>query len=143
MYRILFLILLCAFLPVACGQNEVILPDGNKVKVEIASTPQETQKGLMFRESLEENSGMLFIFPKDDVRLFWMKNTLIDLDMIFITSDGEINAIAQQVPHSYLGAPEEVIPVAAGWGKYVLEVNSGFAQKHNLKTGDRLILKIK
>ena len=143
MGKIFLFISFCSFLLAGCSQNEVILPDGTKIEVELAKTAQETERGLMFRENLEENKGMLFIFAKDENRYFWMKNTLIDLDMIFINSKGEIVNIAQKVPHSYIAAPQEEIATAIGFGKYVLEVNSGFAQKHNLKTGDRLILKIK
>ena len=124
-------------------QNEVILPDGTGIEVELAKTRQQTERGLMFRENLEENKGMLFIFSKDEERYFWMKNTLIDLDIIFINSQGTIENIAQNVPHSYIAAPQEEVATAEGFGKYVLEVNSGFAKKHNLKAGDRLNLKVK
>ena len=143
MYRVLFIICICAIFLFGCGQSKVILPDGTALKIEIAQTQEETERGLMFRQSLGEKEGMLFIFPQDDIRLFWMKNTLIDLDMIFIDSTGQIINIAKQVPHSYLGAPEEEIAQAAGFGKYVLEVNSGLADKYNLNAGDRLVLKIK
>ena len=128
---------------VGCMQNEVILPDGTGIEVELAKTRQQTERGLMFRENLEENKGMLFIFSKDEERYFWMKNTLIDLDIIFINSQGTIENIAQNVPHSYIAAPQEEVATAEGFGKYVLEVNSGFAKKHNLKAGDRLNLKVK
>lgn len=124
-------------------QNEVVLPNGTKIEVELAKTREETEKGLMFRENLAKNKGMLFIFSKDEARYFWMKNTLIDLDIIFIDSEGKIVTIAEEVPHSYIAAPEEEIATAEGFGKYVLEVNSGFAKEHNLKEGDRLNLKIK
>ena len=143
MYKVLLFLFICVFFLAACKQNAVILPDGTAVKVEVAITPEQAERGLMFRENLPENQGMLFIFDKDDMRLFWMKNTLIDLDMIFIDSENKIVFIAPQVPHSYLGAPEEEITQVLGFGKYVLEVNSGFAKKHNLKQGDRLVLKIK
>ena len=143
MYRFLLFIFITPFILFGCGQNKVILPDGNTLQVEIAKTQEQTERGLMFRENLEEKQGMLFIFAQDDKRLFWMKNTLIDLDMIFIDSTGRITSIASDIPHSYIGAPEEEIAHAAGFGKYVLEVNSGFANKYNLKPGDMLILKIK
>lgn len=143
MYKILPAILICVFTLLGCTKNQVVLPDGTTLQIELAKTEKETERGLMFREHLGEKEGMLFIFPKDDIRLFWMKNTLIDLDIIFINSKGIITSIVSQVPHSYIGAPEEEIATAGGFGKYVLEVNSGLAKKHNLKTGDRLSLKIK
>ena len=111
--------------------------------METALCDEDRTRGLMFRENLGKNEGMLFIFPKDDVRFFWMKNTLIDLDMIFIDSNGAITNIAENVPHSYIGAPEEEIATAGGIGKYVLEVNSGFAAEHNLKRGNKLIISVK
>ena len=143
MSKIFVILTFCSFLIAGCIQNEVVLPDGTKVGVELAKTREQTERGLMFRENLEENNGMLFVFSQDDDRYFWMKNTLIDLDIIFINSQGKIVNIAEKVPHSYIAAPEEEIATAKGFGKYVLEVNSGFAQKHNLKIGDRLNLKIK
>ena len=143
MYKIFLFLLLCVFAFGACKQNKVLLPGGAVFEVEIAKTPQQTERGLMFRENLEDKQGMLFIFEKNDIRLFWMKNTLIDLDMLFIDDSGAITSIAKNMPRSYLGAPEEEIAQAAGWGKYVLEVKAGTAQKYNLKEGDKLILKIK
>ena len=143
MNKIFLFLFLCIFLLAGCGQDKVILPNGTEIKVEIASTPQQAERGLMFRQRLDDSSGMLFVFEKDDFRLFWMKNTLIDLDIIFINSKGEIVNIEEQVPHSYIGAPEEEIAQVLGWGKYVLEINAASAQKYNLKQGDRLTLKIK
>ncbi len=143
MYKVLLLLFVCIFFVLGCGKSKVILPDGTALKIELAKTQEETERGLMFRENLGQNEGMLFIFPKEDIRFFWMKNTLIDLDMIFIDSTGLIKDIAENVPHSYIGAPEEEIAMAAGFGKYVLEVNSGFAAKHNLKQGDKLTINIK
>ena len=143
MYRFLLPLFLCILLLSACTQNKVLLPDGTAIKVELASTPKQAERGLMFRENLAPKEGMLFIFDKNDFRLFWMKNTLIDLDIIFINDQGYITSIASEVPHSYIGAPEEEIAQAAGFGKYVLEINGGAAQKYNLEEGDKLTLKIK
>ncbi len=143
MYRIFLILFLYPLLLVGCMQNKVILPDGTEIEIELAKTREQTERGLMFRENLDENKGMLFIFSKDENRYFWMKNTLIDLDIIFVDSKGKIVNIAEKVPHSYIAAPEEEVATAEGFGKYVLEVNSGFSQKHNLKAGDRLNLKIK
>lgn len=143
MNRILLFLFCGVFLLCGCGQSKVFLPDGSAVQIEIADTPKKAERGLMFRETLDEQKGMLFVFEKDDFRLFWMKNTLIDLDMVFIDSNGVITSIASQVPHSYLGAPEEEITQVPGWGKYVLEIKGGTAQKHNLKQGDSLKLIIK
>lgn len=143
MYKILVFLLFCLFLVNACGNNKIILPDGNSLEVELATTKKQIERGLMFREELPQGTGMLFIFKKDEPRLFWMKNTLIDLDMVFIDSGGFITGIEENIPHSYLGATDEEITRVQGWGKYVLEINASAANKYNLKKGDRLILKIK
>lgn len=141
MYKILITVFICLILFSACSKNQIILPDGKKLKAELALTQEQKERGLMFREELPQDQGMLFIFERDDWRFFWMKNTLIDLDMLFLDSSGVITSISEEVPHSYLGAPEEEIATAAGFGKYVLEINSGAAKQYNLKTGDRLDLK--
>ncbi len=69
-----------------------------KINVEFARTPEELQKGLMNRPSLPKNFGMLFIFPDETNRSFWMKNTLIPLDVIFVSSTGRVNEITTLNP---------------------------------------------
>lgn len=124
------------------SQNPVLQNDKISLsldKLEIAKTPQEEQKGLMFRSNMCENCGMIFEFENEDYRSFWMKNTLIDLDIIFIEKSGKIiniaNAKAEKTPKSYLNYP--TYP-STGKAKYVLEVNSGFAQKIKLESGKYL-----
>ena len=112
-------------------------------KLEIAKTPQEQQKGMMFRDQMCENCGMIFEFENEDYRSFWMKNTLIDLDIIFIDKNGQIINIqnaksegkAEKNPKDYLNY--QAYP-STDKAKYVLEVNSGFAQKMNLEAGKYL-----
>jgi uncharacterized membrane protein (UPF0127 family) len=99
--------------------------------VELAATPEETSRGLMFRESLPEGQGMLFDFGRDQELSFWMKNTPLSLDMIFIRSDGRIHRIAQNtVPMS-----ERLVP-SAGPVRAVLEVVAGTARKLGIAPGD-------
>jgi uncharacterized protein len=101
--------------------------------VEVARTPGEQAQGLMFRERLGANEGMLFPFPSPRPASFWMKNTLIPLDMIFIRSDGSIARIAvNTVPHSLepVGVSE---PVAA-----VLELRGGRSTELGIGEGDRV-----
>jgi uncharacterized membrane protein (UPF0127 family) len=106
-----------------------------KIEAELAYTDETRMRGLMFRESLPADSGMLFIFPFVDQHSFWMKNTLIPLDIIWINERKEIVYFATAEPckadpcGSY--APMQK-------AKYVLEVNGGFAKKHNLKVGNRI-----
>ena len=101
--------------------------------VEVAATPEEQSRGLMFRKSMAPDAGMLFPFGGDGPRAFWMKNTILPLDMIFIRSTGEIVAIAENtVPYSLRPvAPHE--PAAA-----VLEVNAGTVERLGIKRGDHV-----
>lgn len=102
--------------------------------VELAVTPAEQSRGLMFRESLPENGGMLFPFPAPRIAGFWMRNTLIPLDMIFIRDDGTIaNIAAQTIPYSL----DSVIsdgPVVA-----VLEIAGGRSAELGIAPGDRVV----
>lgn len=99
--------------------------------VEIADTPDLTSLGLMNREYLAENAGMLFVFPYADKRSFWMKNTILPLDIIFIDSVGKIVQISENTtPFS----TESVVCLKPA--NYVLEVNAGTAEKYNITTGD-------
>ena len=113
---------------------QIITDDDSFVNyvVEIAKTPQEMKTGLMFRKEMPPNYGMLFVFDKEDERGFWMKNTLIPLDMIFIRADGKIHRI---YPMAKPNDSETIIksngPVLA-----VLEINGGEAMKNGINVGD-------
>ena len=101
--------------------------------VEMASTSAEQAKGLMFRRELPEGQGMLFDFHHEQPTSFWMKNTYIPLDMIFIRGDGRILRIAENtVPLS-----EALVP-SGGPVRAVLEVNAGMARKLGIAPGDRV-----
>ena len=102
--------------------------------IEIARTPAEMERGLMYRERLDADRGMLFLYEQDRQVAFWMKNTLIPLDLIFVDATGRIVGIAERaVPLStqLIPSPE---PVRA-----VLEVNGGTAERLHIKIGDRLL----
>lgn len=113
-----------------------ILTQGGKVhdfKVEVARTDRQRTLGLMFRSSLAADRGMLFLFSPPEQASFWMRNTIIPLDMIFIRKDGRIaNIIAQAEPLS-LDLRESAGPVAA-----VLELAGGSVQRLGLKPGDKV-----
>lgn len=101
-----------------------------RVEVEVAATPESRARGLMWRKELPAGKGMLFIFPEDAVQGFWMRNTLIPLDMLFIDSKGRVVGIVENAePRSLksrgVGAPS----------KYVLEVPGGWTQKAGVLTG--------
>ena len=110
------------------------------VKVEIARTRREISRGLMFRESLSEDQGMLFVFDNEQPLGFWMKNTLIALDIIFISEDLEIVSAQTRAPP----CEEDPCPVyrSAKPAKFVVEVNAGFVEKHGISQGNRVEIKI-
>ena len=103
-----------------------------EVKAEIADTPLKQAKGLMFRKSLPENEGMLFIFDKEDYYGFWMMNTSIPLDIIWISKDMEIAHIEKSVQPCGILCPVYKPKERA---KYVLEVNAGFVDKNKVEVG--------
>src|SRR5712692_10504493 len=101
--------------------------------VEMAVTPEDQAKGLMFRRELPEGQGMLFDFQREQPTSFWMKNTYVSLDMIFIRADGRILRIAEStVPLS-----EALVP-SGGPVRAVLEVVAGTAKKLGIAPGDRV-----
>jgi len=111
-------------------------PDGTKIQVdaEIADNPFKMMKGLMGRKALDGDAGMLFIFPSEDIQPFWMLNTTIALDAIFIKSDGTIAEIIQMEPCG-LNITKCRIYTPKETARYVLEVNKGFSDRHGLVIG--------
>jgi uncharacterized membrane protein (UPF0127 family) len=118
------------------GQVAITGQDGRDlivVNVEVAATNAKRELGLMFRRHLDEAAGMIFLFKQPQHLTFWMKNTLIPLDMIFADSDGRIVGIVENA------APlSESIDAVDGDSQYVLEVNGGFSKRHGVIAGDRL-----
>ena len=92
----------------------------------------------MFVKHLPADEGMLFVFEREDEHYFWMKNTLIDLDIIFLDPQGRITVQYECVPHTYTYTPDSEIPFVAGQGQYVLEAAAGTITRHGLQAGDRL-----
>ncbi len=115
--------------PQVCFRQDVCL------RVEVADTDAERQKGLMFRRSLPSNSGMLFVFPQEGIWGFWMKNTRIPLDIIWMDSSGRVVGIARNVAPSDLQQPPVFKNDRAA--KYVLEANAGFVDRYKITVGDR------
>lgn len=115
----------------------VTLPNGQSIYVETADTPFKQALGLMGRDSLEQNTGMLFIFSKPDKYAFWMKNTLLPLDIIWLDENMRIVDIKNNVQPCTTKTCEQYKPETAA--KYVLELNSGDANKNFLNNGDFLL----
>jgi uncharacterized membrane protein (UPF0127 family) len=136
--RSLGFLFLAACLLASCGANpavRIVGPDGAPratVRVEVAASEPQRESGLMYRNQLDENAGMLFVFPAPSHHEFWMKNTEIPLDMIFADSRGRVIGIVRNArPYS------ETLDAVAGDSQYVLEVNGGFADRHHVAPGDR------
>lgn len=110
------------------AQNNAI----TNIYIEIADDAYSRERGLMYRYYIPDTVGMLFIFPKEDHRFFWMKNTPSSLDILYATADFEIFKIHENTPpYSY-----ETLP-SGDKAKYVIEVKSGFVSSHQIKSGYR------
>jgi uncharacterized membrane protein (UPF0127 family) len=107
----------------------------HQVKVEVVTTPPDQARGLMYRRSLDKDSGMLFIFGEEAPRSFWMKNTLIPLDMIFVSADLVIVDITTMQPCTTDPCPSYTSRQPA---KYVVEVNADYCRSHNIVIGDKI-----
>lgn len=124
--------------PVPAGSiNQVTVVSGqarHSFRIELAVTPEARQKGLMHRRQMPANAGMLFIFPEPARHGFWMKNTLIPLDMLFATADGRIVHVHHNAqPHSLASIMPDVASVA------VLEINGGLSRRLGIGVGDRIL----
>ena len=104
-----------------------------KLEVEVAATEKERQLGLMFRQKLGADQGMLFLFPSERHNSFWMHNTLIPLDMFFIDSEWNVVGVVEGA-RPLTDDPRQVDKLS----QYVLEVNAGFAARHRLGVGAKL-----
>jgi len=127
---------------VACRASEpavVIHTTGGaraEVAVEVAATPEAQAQGLMYRRALADGRGMLFVFPAEAPHDFWMKNTFIPLDMIFIAADGRIVGIQANT------TPLSTTPLGvARPSRYVLEVPGGWTARRGVAAGDRVDLR--
>ena len=123
--------------PIAFEKSELTIETAaggqHRFTVEVAESMNQRARGLMFRESLAPEAGMLFVYPGEQEIRMWMKNTLIPLDMLFVASDGRIVSIAENtVPLS-----EEVISSGAAV-QGVIELAAGTAQRLGIEPGDRV-----
>ena len=104
-----------------------------KIDLEIADNEYERQLGLMNRKEMKENEGMLFIFPRQDYQSFWMRNTLISLDIMFVNDQKEIITI-----HKNTKILSETSYPSSAPSIYVVETLAGFADRHNIQVGDKI-----
>lgn len=112
------------------------LPDGARLQLELAVTPEEITNGLMFRPSLRPDHGMLFLFDQRRVPSFWMKNTRVPLDMVFLAGDGTVVDVIRDVQPCAGDPCPQYVPRQAVWA--VLEIAAGVADRHQVAEGARL-----
>lgn len=110
---------------------------GQRIHVELALTEPQRQQGLMFRESLPERQGMLFVFERPQPLAFWMKNTLIPLDILYFDADRRLVSVSRDVPPCK-SAYCPSYP-SAGPALYTLELNAGQAAALGVKRGDEIV----
>lgn len=135
---------LVAFVPGCRGDEEQQQPPRSTLEtvqmrigdrtftLEIADTPETQAYGLMNRKSLPPDRGMIFVFPDEKRRSFWMRNTLIPLDILYLNEAGRVMSIAQLKAMDENGVP------SAGAAKYAIELNKGMAEEVGVEVGDIL-----
>ncbi len=120
------------------GNGVVTIASGDRTHsfaIEIADEPNERSVGLMNRPFMAEDAGMLFIYPREQFASFWMKNTLIPLDMLFISNDGRILQVAREA------VPLSLTPIRSTQKvRAVLEINGGLAERLGIDVGDTVTL---
>ncbi len=123
---------------IAAKKTALTFPNGKKISVDVVDTPATREIGLMCVTKMPKNYGMLFAFSQEMALNFWMKNTLVPLDILWIGADKKITIIHERMKASRVDTPEDQIAVAGGRGQYVLELASGEAKRRGLKAGDQL-----
>jgi uncharacterized protein len=119
--------------PALAAGPSVVLPSGVRYRVELARTPEEQAQGLMFREALPPNAGMLFLFPEPGIHKFWMKNTMIPLDIIWMDSASKVVFVSANTPQCRADPCPNYGPDQPA--SNVLEIAGGMAKKESVEVG--------
>ena len=119
------------------GELKFISQDGKKnisqIDIELAANDEKRTQGLMWRRKMEEQQGMLFVMERQEIQSFWMLNTYISLDIIFVNEQREIVTIRSNTK------PQSLDPVISDKpALYVVEVNAGYCRKHGISVGDNI-----
>lgn len=122
----------------AARKTTLTFPDGKTIKIDLVDTPLSREVGLMCVTKMPRTYGMLFVFSREMHLNFWMKNTLVPLDILWIGPDKKITVIHEKMHESTVDAPDDKIATAGGKGQFVLEIASGEASRRKLKAGDHL-----
>lgn len=129
-------------LAAACGDGDPrrteVRIGGLVVQAELALTPDERSLGLGGRESLAPDAGMLFVYPDEQPRTFWMKDTRVPLDFVWISADRRVIGFVENVPPPAPGTPDSDLPLYSSPAPvpYVLEVNAGAVARAGVQVGD-------
>lgn len=117
------------------GELKFVRSNPNKViatiNIELADDDAEREQGLMYRKEMAENAGMLFLMSTEEIQAFWMKNTIISLDILYVDSNRRIVSIHRKCKPYSLNPISSEKPAS-----FVVEVNAGYAEKHGIKVGD-------
>ena len=136
-FFLVLLIVLFGNLSACEAQPKVVIvtDEGREIvfQVEIADTPVKRERGLQFRYELASDRGMIFLFPSESPQTFWMKNTPIPLDMIFINRDHKIVGVVEEALPFSLDARSVATP-----SQYVLEINGGLSKRYGIKAGNMI-----
>lgn len=112
-----------------------------RLTLEVARTPAQREHGLMDRKSLAPNTGMIFVFERDEPVDFWMKDTFVPLDMIFVSASGTVRRVFANVPVVSPTLADEQIPRESAQAKYVIELAAGQSARDGIVTGTKLDLR--
>ena len=122
----------------AASGPRAVMPSGAVYRLELALTPEDQAQGLMFRENLPDRTGMLFVFSESATHHFWMKNTMIPLDMIWMDESGRVAFVSAQTPPCKADPCPTYGPDSAA--SQVLEIAGGMAEKEGIRAGSVLKL---
>ena len=122
----------------AAAGPAAVLPSGARYSLELALTPEDQAQGLMYRENLPDRTGMLFVFPEDAPHHFWMKNTMIPLDMIWMDASGRVVYVSANTPPCKADPCPNYGP--DGKVRLVLEIAGGMAAKEGVAVGSTIRL---
>ena len=123
------------------GDVQEALIGGQVFRLEVARTSQERAKGLMGREHLERDSAMLFVFAEEAQRSFWMKNTLIPLDILFLDSNGVVVDVQTMTPQPDAPDSELTVYPSAAPARYAIEMNAGLAKELGIEPGAQVLFR--
>jgi uncharacterized protein len=109
--------------------------------LEVARTEPQRERGLMDRRTLPAHTGMIFVFERDEPVAFWMKNTLVSLDMVFVAADGTVRRVFAKVPVLNPQPQDDRIPRESAQAEYVIELPAGEASRDGIAAGVKLDLR--